>query len=307
MVADELWRTVDHIGNGNYEVSTHGSIRRKSTQRQLAIRRNTSGVMSVNLMSDGKQSLVTIGRLVLTVFSGPPGDTLNTVLYIDGDRSNNAIWNLQWATRSDAMARHRHIERMNKLEQDRVRKEVRQNYGPSKYLPLGRFEEWRDISVFGYGEYEVSSFGNVRITGSDHIRSLQHREDGSVYVSLTVDGEQKSVSVGRLVLTAFKGVPVGRKNTVLYKDGRLKNNDISNLEWSTRTAAIAYHKDFEKFNAIVGANQRPVIETKSGERFDNIVKASGRFGIPPTEIFWRCKGIHDDSYPDRREDFTFQS
>jgi hypothetical protein len=107
-------------------------------------------------------------------------------------------------------------------------------------------EIWRDIP--GYiGSYQASSEGRIRslcVVHPDQVMSgvrLQKRVlspgkgyAGRLGVSLCVYGVPKRFQVHRLVLMAFKGVPVEDLDG-LHNDNNHLNNRPENLRWGTHT------------------------------------------------------------------------
>lgn len=94
-------------------------------------------------------------------------------------------------------------------------------------------EIWRDIKGFN-GAYKVSNLGNVY---SDHKKSEKKQsidEGGYHLVILYLNGKQHNCLVHRLVAEAFIDKPDG-KDYVNHKDGNKSNNEVSNLEWTTRS------------------------------------------------------------------------
>lgn len=90
----ELWKKVDHDGvkDSTYEVSTEGRVRNTRTGRIVHGRLNKSnGYYRVNLR--GKEKY--IHRLVADAFGTKEKSNLY-VRHIDGNRTNNAISNLEW-------------------------------------------------------------------------------------------------------------------------------------------------------------------------------------------------------------------
>lgn len=107
----EQWRPIPRYA-GLYEVSDLGRVRGidrvvirsngnpktiPGTLRTQSIRKN--GYASVTLSDHGKKRAELVHRLVLEAFVGPAQDS-EEACHGDGDRSNNALTNLRWDTRS---------------------------------------------------------------------------------------------------------------------------------------------------------------------------------------------------------------
>ena len=96
----EIWKTVE--SSPNYEVSNFGSIRNTKTGNMLKIATNNSGYNLVCLSNKNKKQTGYIHRLVAEAFVSTNLDTRTSVVnHIDGNKSNNTIKNLEWATYTD--------------------------------------------------------------------------------------------------------------------------------------------------------------------------------------------------------------
>lgn len=98
----ENWRDVAGY-EGLYKVSDKGrvySIPRPSTKGGLLNIRCARGYKLVSLSKDGTEKSLPVHRIVLTAFVpnrlGKP-----QVNHIDGDKANNKLENLEWATQSE--------------------------------------------------------------------------------------------------------------------------------------------------------------------------------------------------------------
>ena len=92
----ERWRAVP--GYDAYEVSDLGRVRRGP--RVLRDQPHNGGYRHVQLWTDGKPRTGLLHVLVARAFIGPtPAD--HDVNHIDGDKSNNTLSNLEYATRSE--------------------------------------------------------------------------------------------------------------------------------------------------------------------------------------------------------------
>ena len=101
----EIWKPVKGYET-NYQVSNLGNIRSiKSSQGNYRERPKkafigTNGYYVVNLWKDNKGSSHSLHRLVCIAFLDNP-DNKPTVNHIDGNKENNEISNLEWATQSE--------------------------------------------------------------------------------------------------------------------------------------------------------------------------------------------------------------
>ena len=93
----ESWKTIRDYEN--YSVSSFGRVYSNKTNRILKPGRNTGGYYHVDLCKNGKGKPHLINRLVAIAFL-PNHDNKSMVDHIDGNKTNNNIINLRWATRS---------------------------------------------------------------------------------------------------------------------------------------------------------------------------------------------------------------
>lgn len=91
-------RTVDIKGfDQRYEVNEVGEIRNKQSDVWLSKRLGTDGYQVVNLYDGSRKRIARVHRLVAEAFIPNP-DNKSTVNHIDGDKLNNNVENLEWAT-----------------------------------------------------------------------------------------------------------------------------------------------------------------------------------------------------------------
>ena len=95
----EIFKPV-YIINGEktkYMVSDYGNVYSKITDRLLTLSLNDAGYYRVNLTHNGKVYMKRVHILVATAFI-PNYDNKLTVNHKDGDKINNHVDNLEWAT-----------------------------------------------------------------------------------------------------------------------------------------------------------------------------------------------------------------
>lgn len=174
-------------------------------------------------------------------------------------------------------------------------------------------EEWRPVS--GYeGLYEVSNRGRVRSLGRerhDKVRSYAVREKmlkqplnayGYHVVSLHKDGASKTVTVHRLVATAFLENTDG-KRCIDHINGVRSDNRLENLRWATHKEncdnkyrlgnQVGWHDrsiSEETRHRFTHSQCKAVIRS-DGVLFESIKKAAEALGYKdPRQIIAHLKG-----------------
>lgn len=177
-------------------------------------------------------------------------------------------------------------------------------------------EIWKPIK--GYEDkYEISNFGNVkslylinRQTKMKREKILkQHMTCGYLKVILRKENKMKNYLVHRLVAETFIPNPEN-KPQVNHINGYKLNNNVSNLEWVTRSENVNHawiNGLHEKTRMIVKENMKKATNSlkKAIEQYDldnnyirswdSISDASRMYNISPTNIKNACKGIYKTS------------
>ena len=141
-------------------------------------------------------------------------------------------------------------------------------------------EHWKAIA--GYeGLYEVSDLGRVKSLGYGKEKILKpgKTRGGYLYVNLHKDGQRKTITVHRLVATAFISNPTNLE-TINHKDEVKTNNTVSNLEWMS-------HKDNNNY----GTRNKRSSETQINDK--NKSKAVQMFDKSTGELLTTFPSTHE--------------
>lgn len=98
-----MWKKIKR--NNNYSINKNGEVRNDKTGHiKQPFKNKRNGYLTVDLYKNNKSEKVPIHRLVAETFIPNPENKL-TVDHIDGNRQNNSIDNLRWATYSENNSR----------------------------------------------------------------------------------------------------------------------------------------------------------------------------------------------------------
>lgn len=92
------WRTIENYER--YEISENGDVRNKNTGYVMKKRLTFDGYVKVTLNENSKSKDFRVHRLVAEAFI-PNHKGKETVNHKDGNKENNHVDNLEWATRSE--------------------------------------------------------------------------------------------------------------------------------------------------------------------------------------------------------------
>ena len=133
-----------------------------------------------------------------------------------------------------------------------------------------------------YAGHEVSSDGEIRnIENGQTLKTLVN-QTGVRYVSLrnTTLGKYQNCAVGVLVADTFCDGHTQDQETVLHLNGNTEDNAASNLMWSTRWHAMAYHKEINEGRHDL---RRPV-QDGNKRVYANVLEAAKATGCLPSAI-----------------------
>lgn len=100
----ETWKDIEGTG-GIYEVSNTGKIRSNNylghgSQKELMLAKDKKGYLRVRIYIGGLRKTIKVHRAVAIAFIPNP-ENKPEVNHKDGDKANNCVDNLEWATSSE--------------------------------------------------------------------------------------------------------------------------------------------------------------------------------------------------------------
>lgn len=115
----EIWKDIDGY-EGLYQVSNLGRVKSLIHKEKILHQYNVwSGYLHAVLYRNGIPKRILVHRLVAGAFiPNPEGNP--TVNHIDGDKHNNCVWNLEWATMGEN-AHHAYVTGLKKSQKNNKR------------------------------------------------------------------------------------------------------------------------------------------------------------------------------------------
>lgn len=160
----EVWKDV--IGyEGFYQISDLGRVKRLETivdgrqgfkftvqEKILALEVCTTGYKRVTLCKNGKTKRFLVHRLVAEMFINNE-NKLKQVNHKDGNKGNNKLQNLEWASQSNNQ-KHAYKTGLQKIQRGEARKNV-------AILKWEQIYQIREMSNSGKTSYEISDLFNI--------------------------------------------------------------------------------------------------------------------------------------------------
>jgi len=170
-------------GFEDYECSKCGQIRSKKTGKVLKHQKKPNGYMQVNLYRDKKQNHIGVHRVVGMSWLGqPPGFEELHIAHYDGDKTNNVLENLRWATASENEADKKRHGTRNSCEG---------MTHPNRKLTTGVVDELRQMARGGMNCKQISEARSIpKLTVYDAVTGITWKNAHEPPVSLK--GRQNS-------------------------------------------------------------------------------------------------------------------
>lgn len=96
MIDKEEWKDIKGY-EGLYQANKFGEIKSLINEKKLKIKIRKDGKAEVCLFKEKMRKYMLVGRIIAETFIGNP-EGKERVLHIDGDKANNTVENLRWAT-----------------------------------------------------------------------------------------------------------------------------------------------------------------------------------------------------------------
>ncbi len=153
------WKKITQ--NPNYSINQNGVIRNDNTNqlKQPYVNQNT-GYLIVDLWENNRGKKYSVHRLVAETFISNPA-CKPTVDHIDGDRQNNSVENLRWATYSEQNSRFGTVGVRSEEIVVKHYEERRKNRGGGHIEWLSVSEVLRFSSISEAADYFDCTLGNI--------------------------------------------------------------------------------------------------------------------------------------------------
>lgn len=164
---------------------------------------------------------------------------------------------------------------------------------------MARRNSW--VQIPDYEGHEVNEKGEIRNIASGTIMQTSINQSGVRYVALrnTRLNKYENRAVSTIVASTFCPGHSPETDTVLHLDGDIEGMEVSNLMWSSRYNAMAYHKEIldRRFQ------RRQRIQDGDGRIFSNIYEAARATGCVPSAIDYAIR-YNDTIAVDENINFT---
>jgi len=164
---NEIWKDIEGY-EGYYEVSNLGRIKSLKTNHgkdQILIRKTydrPNQYTTINFTVKGVARTCSVHRLVAIAFIPNP-DHKRTVNHIDGNKHNNLVTNLEWATYSENI-RHAYSTGLNKVPE-----------GRGEGIKSGKTSHFHNVT---YDPSKDRWIASVKVKGKSYVKRFPTKKYG---------------------------------------------------------------------------------------------------------------------------------
>lgn len=155
------WKKIDR--NNNYSINEDGMVRNDKTNYiKKPFVNKSNGYLTIDLWFNNKSEKVPIHRLIAEAFI-PNTENKATVDHIDGNRLNNSLDNLRWATYSEQNSRFDTVGVRSEKIIVKHYEEERKKRGGGHVKWLGIIEELEFDSISEVAKYFNCTISNISL------------------------------------------------------------------------------------------------------------------------------------------------
>lgn len=315
---EETWKVLDGFDDPVYEISSKGRLINKKTNKIMNGSPNVNGYIAYSLYKNKKKKSYLAHRLVAENFLTKPDENQNIVNHKDGNKTNNCLENLEWATTQENI-QHAYDNNLINVYTRKIKQYtlddvfIREFSGAKEIVDTlnlkikrgcitnaccGRLKtahgfKWKyseenpmyvelpgeEWKQFRGSDYWISNTGRVK---NKHNKIMTLKGDERNSTGLTIDKKYTSFAVHRLVAECFIPNPDNLPQ-VDHIDKNPLNNHASNLRWISGLDNIRH--SFAKKVDQLDLNGN-LIKT-----WDCIMDVASELGIDRVGISKVCTGV----------------
>lgn len=264
-------------GYSNYYIYDNGDVLNSNTNKILKGSIGEHGYKYYRLSKDNKKNMFYAHRLVAEAFLDNPNN-YPLVNHIDGNKLNNNLSNLEWASYSENI-QHAHSTHLIKQRKQ------------SEYFKKDLENEiWKKIP--NYDNYSVSSLGRIR----NDITLLLLKPSltcGYHKIRLSNNGQVKDIMIHKLVYCIFNSITEIPKGYVIdHINGNKIDNAIDNL----RLITLSENVKAALYETQTNSSCKRVVQY---DKFNNFIaeyascaEAARQLNLDSSTISKVCRGIN---------------
>lgn len=267
------------INYESYLIYENGDVENLNTNKMLKGSISENGYRYYRLSLNNEKKMFYAHRLVAEHFLENPNN-LPVINHKDGNKLNNEVSNLEWASYS-TNAQHAHAIGLVKQS----------NQTPALYTEDLEGEEWKQYLDFS--NYLISNKGRVRNVVTNRLLRPS-LTSGYLKVRLCKGGKVKDLLIHKMVYALWHNEPYleGRTMIIDHIDANKTNNCVENLRKvsnSENTLAAMYEQGV---NSSVKPVEQYSLDGQLLGTFRSAADAARQLGLDSSTISKVCRGIN---------------